>query len=388
MFRDNAEDSKKSTPMGFGKTLSNDSFSNNQKKSLTFGSSEEKKSLTFGSSERKPLSFGNSSDLKSFSRINSFDTPNAKLGIKSLTGLILEEEKNVETNDFCEEEYQTFSSQKIKEMVRDDKIEIYESKKLSYNYNSSNPRLTNKRKIIDKSISLEKLKDISDTADMMGMDATGIKKESSLQYRLAAKSLKEISSATINTLKLAGKVSFYNIREFLNNVNEIYKELNAEERGRLLVLIIFGGLISRDKVSKTTSIINNVNQRLLSLYNIIKDIKKGFSNKTISPEFTIISDLLKGSKFNDYKSKCQIYEQIDLVIEFVNRISIYEIFIPTDVTIIVGSERIIINGEITYDILTRYFNPNTGISEKPKEIKSTKSKGKIHHEKITDYDDF
>ena len=353
MSSGNNDSDDESMPGGFG---NNNTEPNPNPKSfgLSFGGS-----FSFGSNI-KPKSVG-----LSFGGSFSGNNTESKSNDNNEMELVSESYLN---GKLFEEDYQTLSSQNLKRIVGIVEIQIESYTKIPYVYDGYKASLSNRKKTIDNSMRLEEFRNVEDASSMLGGSVEKLRTEKSVDYKLAVNKLTEYESdkKIISTSEIAKKIGFYNIVEFINNVVNIYKELSPEERGRLLITMIFGGLITKIKVSSNT--FKNVSAGLTKISDFIKELPRGGHGGKQLPAFKLVENLIKSEKLSKYRAEEQTIKQIDFIFGFLRRVETYPVYIP-NMSIDVEGNSININNEITFDSLKKYFEP-----KKPGETLGTTKK--------------
>ena len=166
------------------------------------------------SSGKQKITLLTSEDKNSFEILK---TPNGGL-TPTFSGLVYEGEGYIEDDFIIDNNYTSFSSQRLKEIVGPINIGIQESAKIPYSYVDFNPVLSKRRKVINRKLDLQKVRDEQDAAEFMGGK---IKKETSASYLTAANNINQISAnMIIGNSESSGKLSFYSINEFIETCKE------------------------------------------------------------------------------------------------------------------------------------------------------------------------
>ena len=120
---------------------------------------------------------------------------------------------------------------------------------------------------------------------------------------------------------------------FFTYLYDMFQYLNSEERGKIIVHVIFGGLITRSKltgvgaksgVSKFADLISNINK-----------LVHGPSNSTESKLYTQIKDAILSSNLNKYRSDCSASDQVNNVTTLIRKLAAAKITIhfPSTITV-------------------------------------------------------
>jgi hypothetical protein len=127
--------------------------------------------------------------------------------------------------------------------------------------------------------------------------------------------LDNISKKTI-VKELTGKQSrnkYISHKDFFEELFKLFNYLNAEERGKLIIKLSFGGLILNPVITdKTPQIIN--------LVKLFKNILVGGSNSNVSKLYVDIVKLIESEKLDDYRKNVQSINQIINIVNLTNKI--------------------------------------------------------------------
>jgi hypothetical protein len=107
--------------------------------------------------------------------------------------------------------------------------------------------------------------------------------------------------------------------EFFTMLYDVFEYLNPEERGRLLITIIFGGLISRAKFSGRGA--GSASNKFKDIIIALNNITKGGQNSNIDRVYTKISEIICSSKLNKYRSDVTVAEQVNNVLTLVTKLA-------------------------------------------------------------------
>uniref|UniRef100_A0A6C0BCA3 Uncharacterized protein n=1 Tax=viral metagenome TaxID=1070528 RepID=A0A6C0BCA3_9ZZZZ len=167
------------------------------------------------------------------------------------------------------------------------------------------------------------------------------------------------------------------ISSFLECLSRAILYLNAEEKGRIILNCIFGGLISPAKLStvSSTKISGSLGQLSVALNSLVSG---GVSSST-DKLFTSLNDAILSPKLNRYRIETTGKEQIENFTSFIRQLSATKtiIYFPTNLTITdpFPKEKIpkkaSINNTPSLEDLKSFF-----IDEKPKGVKKIVTKSK------------
>lgn len=188
--------------------------------------------------------------------------------------------------------------------------------------------------------------------------------------------------------------------EFFSMLYSIFDYLNPEERGKLLITIIFGGLISRGKLSKIGG--KSGSAKFLDLIGSKKSglglnaLPPGGQNPNIGRVYTKVTEIICSVKLARYRDDVPAADQVNSVIELVNKLNRgnKEIYFPSNFLfsdpVLVVISKVVASKVVTSTTVKSAYLNGTPIIENlndffanEKEIKVTgKTNGNNNHDTL------
>lgn len=125
------------------------------------------------------------------------------------------------------------------------------------------------------------------------------------QYDVVGKKDKTIGNTTLAS-------------DFFRMLYDSFEYLNPEERGKLLITIIFGGLISRSKLSGIGG--KSVVTKFKDIASNLSKLTKGGQNSNVDRVYTRISEIICSQKLNRYRADVTAMDQVTNVINLINKL--------------------------------------------------------------------
>lgn len=161
-----------------------------------------------------------------------------------------------------------------------------------------------------------------------------------------------------------------------------FEYMSSEERGRVILNIIFGCLISRSKFLGTGGRIGSSGFK--DIISSLSKLKRGGSGEVGSKIYIAVLDLLSSNKLSSYRSNITAANQVQNVASFINRIakSNLEIYFPSNISFtdpvsvyvtesgkqVLNTKSIPLVGTPTLENLNNFFSSQT-VQSKPKSQK-------------------
>jgi len=186
-----------------------------------------------------------------------------------------------------------------------------------------------------------------------------------------------------NTLKTAIPISTY-----MNQIHTIFMSINPEERGMIILNMIFGGLISRNKLSGMGGKAGSSQfPKLVTGINLLKMSK---SSDSLGKIYTSVINSILSNNLNKYRNSTSANDQVTNIVKFIktlkddkvtvffpNNVTLNDPFPIKDTNVQVAS----IRGTPTLDNITNFFAPPV------KEVDTKKSnKGKFVSDSDANFD--
>lgn len=232
------------------------------------------------------------------------------------------------------------SNQKIDSNNENDTLDIfiYEGRKIDYVYEERLPDLDFsqtkhkdstyiKRKIIEERNAAEQ------NADLFGVPVKAvkeIKEYDSIEDFILSLKTKNISfDKTKNSKKSSSNTNSLtmNIKDFFDGLFDLFGDFNDEERGKIILTMIFGGLMFKSKFSSLSKLPDRCTE-------IVEKIKNnGSPNNAESKSYLELKSLILSNKFNDYRTTESSKIQVNNVADFISRVYAckeYKVYIPNN----------------------------------------------------------
>lgn len=175
---------------------------------------------------------------------------------------------------------------------------------------------------------------------------------------------------------------------FFSELYHIFKYLNPEERGKIIIHSIFGGLITRSKLTGTGG--KSGISKFADLISTLSKLKIGASNTSEGKIYLQVKELILSSKLNKYRAESSASDQITNITSLIRKLveGKFTVYFPTTITVSDPfqlkdtSGKILPNKTISLSGCPVILNLNN-FFEKPKELEVNKiqsSKKKIYDE--------
>lgn len=106
--------------------------------------------------------------------------------------------------------------------------------------------------------------------------------------------------------------------DFFQMLFEVFDFINPEERGKLLITIIFGGLMSKAKLSGIGG--KSASNKFKDLTVSLNKLVKGGQNSATDRVYTKVTEIIRSQKLNKYRSDTTALDQVTNVMNLVNRL--------------------------------------------------------------------
>ena len=149
---------------------------------------------------------------------------------------------------------------------------------------------------------------------------------------------------------------------FFDKLTNLFRHLNAEERGRIILQCIFGGLISRAKLIGNGG--KSAVSKFKDLIDMINKLSSGSSSGPTGNLFTQLSGIIKSPKLNKYRIETSAAKQVTNLVGFIRKLSLEKtvVFFPNILTIVepfplAGTPplNVSLSGAPTIDNLNNFF---------------------------------
>lgn len=255
----------------------------------------------------------------------------------------------------------------IQESAHELDVETYKGVKTKYNYNIRYTPVLDYLNVVLANEKLTKREQEEERGFQDVAEAFGFSNESKEKKIEATKFFENIRH------NLESKPSNYT--RALENIYEIMKLMNPIERGKILVNMIFGDLISKDKLPPSKSSIENYIKKLVDETSKLTINNSG----SLSKLYEDLDKVIKSDKLNAYRTNESYVNKFKNLTNLITKLKTDElpIYFPFETY-----NGITINGKITKADLIEFFTQ----TKAPVKVESNKAKRRnIINEREDDY---
>lgn len=116
------------------------------------------------------------------------------------------------------------------------------------------------------------------------------------------------------------------IDDFITSIETLWPHFSDEERGLLMITIIFGGLIARSKFTGPAA--KNAIKNLSTVSDALNKVKDGIPNSQHTSVYEILRNLIISNKLSPYRQDTSIADQIAITSRFIERAKNRETYFP------------------------------------------------------------